>query len=121
YLKWQDIQTLYHRLPNVIWMDYYERGYNRSSNPADPPAPALFLNYLNALWSVQPAITPVFQLTPRPTAYGWNKTNVQVMLSGTGDAIQAITARAFGASNSTVATRSTYSLQTEGITTVSFS
>jgi hypothetical protein len=120
-MKWQDIRTVYHRLPNVIWIDYYDRGYTGSSNPADPPAPAMFVNNLNSIWGAQPPVTALAQVTPAPTAYGWNNTDVHVALSGTGDTIQAITSRMYGATNTAASASTAYNISTQGVTTVTFS
>ncbi|HKQ36556.1 MAG TPA: hypothetical protein VJ063_00680 [Verrucomicrobiae bacterium] len=120
-LKWQDIADVYKRLPNFIWIDYYDRGYNRSSNSSDPPGPAMFVNFLNGIWATQPTVTVSAGTSPRASSYGWHNTNVAVRISAVGDTIQAITANTFGANLSTIAVTNSYLLVTQGVTTVAFS
>jgi hypothetical protein len=121
--KWEDIRNDWNRLPNTVWVDYYDRGFNLGQGGL--PGPAQFVNDLNELWNSLPEITPLEEITPAPSAYGWNNSDVRVTLSGSNDVIQAITSRTFGAESISdgglpINTNS-YILTRQGVTTVSFS
>jgi hypothetical protein len=119
--KLDDVTTRWNRLPNSVWVDYYDKG--ESVSLSSPAGPAEFVNEVNAIWKSLPPITPVAQVVPAPTAYGWNNTDVHATLSGTGDSIQAITSRTFGADSTgpTPTADDAYTITNEGVTTISFS
>ena len=127
--KWEDIRALYDRIPNFLWFDYYDRGYNGTlGGGGEPPAPAMFANYLNDLWKnlADMRINLSSKLIPAPSSYGWNNTDVRVFLSasGPGPIVRAINSRIWrgnGDPNPGSTDNTVYDVQAEGTRTVSFS
>lgn len=88
-----DIVEAWNRLPHYLSIDMYFAG--------DNGGPSTFIRELNGRRAALPTIHPTSTITPRPSPYGWNKSDATINMGGVGDTIRKVVYTKFGVENLT--------------------
>ena len=76
--KLNDIENRWHRLPNLVRVDFAAKTTELAGASNSFDGPKAFVTYLNQRWAEQPTIVPLYGLTSSPDSFGWNNTDVTV-------------------------------------------